>query len=72
MELHVGLDVSLESTSVCIVDETGKKVLETSVASDPEAICIALRPHVSAITRIGIEACSTGIWLARRGGAARP
>ncbi len=65
MELHVGLDVSLESTSVCIVDETGKKVLETSVASDPEAICIALRPHVSTIARIGIEACSTGIWLAR-------
>jgi len=47
MELHVGLDVSLESTSVCIVDEVGKKVLEVSVASDPEAICIALRPHVS-------------------------
>lgn len=51
MELHVGLDVSLESTSVCIVDETGKKVLEASVATDPEAICIALRPHVSTIAR---------------------
>ena len=38
LELHVGLDVSLESTSVCIVDETGKKVLEASVASDPEAM----------------------------------
>ncbi len=56
MELHVGLDVSLESTSVCVVDETGKKVLEASVASDPEAVCIALRPHVLTIVRIGIEA----------------
>lgn len=33
--------------------------------TDPEAICIALRPHVSAIARIGIEARSTGIRLAR-------
>lgn len=65
MELHVGLDVALESTSICIVDEAGSKLLETSVASEPEAICLALKKHVRRIVRIGIEACSTGIWLAR-------
>lgn len=43
MELHVGLDVSLKETSVCLVDATGRKVLETSVASDPEALCLALK-----------------------------
>ena len=32
MELHVGLDVSLDQTSVCIVDGKGTKVLEASVA----------------------------------------
>jgi transposase len=65
MELHVGLDVALESTSVCIVDEVGTKVLETSVASDPASVCLALKQHLASIVRIGIEACSTGIWLAR-------
>jgi transposase len=65
MELHVGLDVALDSTSVCIVDEVGSKVLETSVASEPEAVCSALKEHVGDIARVGIEACSTGIWLAR-------
>jgi len=65
MELHVGLDVALESTSVCIVDATGGKVLETTAASEPEALCLAIRPHVAAIERIGIEASATGMWLAR-------
>jgi hypothetical protein len=46
MELHVGLDVALDSTSVCIVNELGTKLLETSVASEPEAICLTLKDHV--------------------------
>jgi len=65
MELHVGLDVALESTSVCIVDATGGKLLETTALSEPEAICIAIRPHVTGIARIGIEASALGMWLAR-------
>jgi transposase len=65
MELHVGLDAALDSTKVCIVDEAGVKVLETSVASDPASICLALKEHVASIARIGIETCSIGIWLAR-------
>lgn len=65
MELHVGLDVALESTSVCVVDRNGSKLLETSVASEPEAICLAIRPHVAEIERIGIEASAVGMWLAR-------
>jgi transposase len=65
MELHVGLDAALESTKVCIVDEVGTKVLETSVASDPASVCLALKQHLASIVRIGIEACSIGIWLAR-------
>lgn len=65
MELHVGLDVSVDTTAICVVDDKGRKVVEASVASDAEAICIALRPHVTDIVRIGIEACSTGVWLAR-------
>ena len=65
MELHVGLDVSLETTALCIVDDKGGKMLEGAVITDPEAVCRALRPHISDVVRIGIEACSMGIWLAR-------
>ena len=36
MEHYAGLDVSLELTSVCIVDAQGRIVHETRVASDPE------------------------------------
>ena len=38
MEHHAGLDVSLEETSVCIVDGAGKIIRETQVASEPEAL----------------------------------
>ena len=36
MEHYAGLDVSLELTSVCIVDAQGRIVRETKVPSDPE------------------------------------
>jgi transposase len=65
MELHVGLDVSLDQTSVCIVDGKGTKVLEASVASEPEALCLAIKPHVAAVSRIGVEASAIGIHIAR-------
>ena len=38
MEHHAGLDVSLEETSVCIVDGAGKIIRETQVASETEAL----------------------------------
>jgi hypothetical protein len=36
MEHYAGIDVSLESTSLCIVDATGRIVREGEVASEPE------------------------------------
>jgi len=32
MEYHAGIDVSLELSSVCVVDATGKIIKETRVA----------------------------------------
>lgn len=65
MKLHVGLDIALESTSVCIVDDAGAKLLETTAASEPETLLHALHPYAADIARVGIEASSIGIWLAR-------
>ena len=38
MDYYAGIDVSLEQSSVCVVDELGKIVRETKVASDPAAL----------------------------------
>jgi transposase len=38
MEHYAGIDVSLEESSVCVVDATGKLVREVKVASEPEAL----------------------------------
>jgi hypothetical protein len=38
MDHYAGIDVSLECSSVCVVDASGKIVREAKVASDPEAL----------------------------------
>jgi hypothetical protein len=37
------LDVSVEETSICIVDDTGRIVREVKVASEPEALLAVLK-----------------------------
>jgi hypothetical protein len=50
----IGLDVTLESTAICIVDETGRIMREGKATSDPEAIAgwVAQQP-VSIVRRAG-------------------
>ncbi len=43
MEHHVGIDVSLELSSLCVLDATGKVIREAKVASEPEALVKLLR-----------------------------
>ncbi len=38
MEHYAGIDVSLEASSVCVVDAQGRIVREAKVASEPEAL----------------------------------
>jgi len=38
MAQYAGLDVSLEQTSVCVVDGAGRILREAKVASEPEAL----------------------------------
>lgn len=42
MKHYAGLDLSMESTQVCIVDETGRKLVSEKVESSPEAIATML------------------------------
>jgi transposase len=55
MSYYVGLDVSLDRVSVCIVDEIGKVVREQELPSTPEAIGGFLVGTRLEITKIGLE-----------------
>jgi hypothetical protein len=45
MILYAALDVAIEKTALCIVDREGAVVLETNVASDPDAFADCLAPY---------------------------
>ncbi len=63
MNHYAGLDVSLEETTICVVDETGRIVREARAASEPQALVAALREVGLPLQRIGLEACSLTAWL---------
>jgi transposase len=63
MDHYVGIDVSLELSSVCILDATGKIVKEAKVASEPEALTTFLTGLNLPLTRIGLEAGPLSQWL---------
>jgi transposase len=63
MEHYVGIDVSLELSSVCIVDASGKIVREGKVASEPEALITWLRSAGVKLARVGLEAGPLSQWL---------
>ena len=42
MKHSAGLDVSVKETAICIVDEVGKVVRETKLATEPQAIIASL------------------------------
>jgi len=63
MGYFAGLDVSLEETAICIVDDTGKIVCEVRVASEPEALVAFFGACGMRMERVGLEACSLTAWL---------
>jgi transposase len=63
MKYFAGMDVSLEETAICVVDESGRIVKEGRAASEPQALCEALRKVDLPLERIWLEACSLAAWL---------
>ena len=63
MEHYVGIDVSLEHSSVCVVDGQGRVVQEAKIASEPEALIGWLKGLSLALTGIGLEAGPLSQWL---------
>ena len=63
MEYFAAIDVSLELSSVCVVDGTGRIVREAKVASEPDALVRYLRESGLVLTRVGLEAGPLSQWL---------
>ena len=73
MDYYAGIDVSLEQSSVCVVDGGGKIIREAKVASEPDALIEWFAGFGFPLTRIGLEAGPLSQWLfaaMRKGGLA--
>ncbi len=62
---YVGLDVSKEETSFCVMDAAGKVLARGKVSTDPEALFEALGAHCLCPKRIVLETGTMSGWLAR-------
>jgi transposase len=63
MDHYAGIDVSLATSSVCILDATGRVVQEAKVPSGPEALAAFLAGCSHHLVRIGLEAGPLSQWL---------
>ncbi|HYA05100.1 MAG TPA: IS110 family transposase [Xanthobacteraceae bacterium] len=63
MKYFAGMDVSLEETAICVVDDTGRVIKEARAASEPEALHALLSSFNFPFERVGLEACSLTAWL---------
>src|SRR5882672_6139788 len=60
---YAGIDVSLECSSVCVVDANGKIVREGKVVSEPGPLIAWFRSLGKELERIGLEAGPLSQWL---------
>jgi transposase len=63
MTYYAGIDVSLEWSSICVVDASGKITQEAKVASEPEPLIAWFSALGIGLDRIGLEAGPMSQWL---------
>ena len=63
MEIFIGLDVSLASTSVCALNANGETVNEAKVPSDPGSLVAHMRELPGSVVAVGLEAGPQSQWL---------
>jgi transposase len=63
MEHYAGIDVSLERSSVCVVDASGRIIRGAKVPSEPEALVGFFAGLGLPLTRVGLEAGPLSQWL---------
>jgi len=63
MEQYVGLDVSMEETSICVMDAAGAVVWEGRAKTSPAALRCALHRQAPHAVRVGLESGPLSTWL---------
>lgn len=63
MTYFAGIDVSLEESSICVVDAGGTIIREVKVASEPETLVEFFANVGFVVSRIGLEAGPLSQWL---------
>ena len=63
MAIYVGLDVSLKTTSICVVESDGTVIWEGKAESEPTPLVKALLRWREQITLVALEACPLSEWL---------
>jgi transposase len=64
MTYYVGLDVSVESTAICVIDDAGNIERELAAPSHPDDLVAALSQYSGEIGAIGLEAGPMSAFLA--------
>lgn len=62
---YAGLDVADLTTAICVVDQSGAKILESVSETTPEAIATVLKPYQRSLKLVGQEAGTRAAWLHR-------
>ena len=65
MTTYAGLDVSLETVAVCVLDEAGRVVWRGKCAAEPEIIARLLAERAQGLVRTVLESGSLSGWLHR-------
>jgi transposase len=63
MPHYAALDVSQETTAICIVDESGRIITEKKVPTCPDAIGTWLGKTSQGLARVGLETGPLAVWL---------
>lgn len=63
MKYFAAIDVSMEESKLCVMDETGRIVREGAAASRPEGIAAVLSGWGLCCARVGLEAGPLSHWL---------
>ena len=72
MSHYVGLDVSVKSVSICVVDAAGSVLARGETRSDPDEIAAFVAERAPELERVVHESGILAIWLTRELEKARP
>jgi len=65
MAEYVGMDVSLEEVSICVLNDEGRVLVRGTAPTDPAAIVGFIAEHAPEVVRIVHESGQISIWLTR-------